>query len=74
MLPKVVGPVELLAGIALAEFVDILEMANPLLPVLVGDAGVWPVASKLLSAVSARVGFTRCCRAVVEGPLVARQG
>lgn len=36
MLPKVVGPVELLGGVALSELVLLLQVSNALFPVLVG--------------------------------------
>jgi hypothetical protein len=37
MLSEVVGPVELLGGVALSELVHLLKMSDPLFPVLVSS-------------------------------------
>ena len=76
VLAEVVGAVELLARVALSEFVDILEMSDPVLPVLVADAN--PALNlarpgKLFPAVPTNIGLAWPCCAVVEGPLIPGQ-
>ena len=76
VLAEVVGSVELLARVALAEFVHVLEMPDTVLPVLVAHANpalVLAGPGEFVPAVPANVGFVRPCGAVVERPLIARQ-
>lgn len=76
VLAEVVGTVELLARVALAKLVHVLEMTDPVLPVLVADANSGlglPGSGKLIPAVPANVGFAGPCGAVVERPLIASQ-
>ena len=78
MLAEMVGAVELLARVAFAKFVRILEMDDALLQVLVRDETAVlvpgrPCPLKLLAAIPAAVGLARVGRALVESSLVARQ-
>jgi len=88
VLPEVVGPVELLARVALAELVHVLEVPDARLPVRVGDVppspspsagrrggggGMSSRARELLAAIPTHVGVAGTRGAVVEGALVARQ-
>lgn len=75
VLPEVVRPEELLAAVALAELVRLLEVPDPLLPVRVRYVP-WPrapgpvaAASKVLAAVAARIRLARPVRTGVEGPV-----
>lgn len=77
VLAEVVGAVELLARVALAELVHALEVPHAVFPVLV--ARHRPVRAlarpgELLAAVAAHVGLAGPCRALVERPLPAGQG
>lgn len=86
VLAEVVCTEELLARVALAELVHLLEVAYALLPVLVRrrthrDASAGrsrsdgrPAAVVVLAAVAARVGLARMGRALVECTVVALQG
>lgn len=85
VLPEVVGAVELLVSIALAELVRVLQVADALLPVLLADgvihgrsAGVGrgrprgrPRASEVLAAEPACVA-SGARRALVEGLVITR--
>jgi hypothetical protein len=70
MLAEMIGSVELLARIALAEFVHVLEMTYAVLPVLF----VFPASGELLTAVSTYVRLAGPGCAVVKCPLVPGQG
>lgn len=75
MLSEVIGPVELLGAITLAKLVVVLQMTHALVPVLFSDMPHvtrrgQTRSSKLLTAVSAGVGFTRPCGGFVECPVV----
>lgn len=70
VLAEMIGSVELLARIALAEFVHILEMANTVVPVLF----LFPAPGKLLTAVSTNIRLTESCGAVMKSAFVPGQG
>jgi hypothetical protein len=78
VLAKMVRAEELLARVALAELVCVLQMSDALVPVLIGNVS-WRSAAhltgpgELFAAISARVGLARARCAVVEGPLVTCQ-
>jgi len=74
VLTEVICPEKLLAGIAFAELVHILQMANPLLPVIVTHCSIRSAPWKFLSAVTASIRFTWSCSAVVKGTRIAREG
>lgn len=80
MLPEVVCAEEFLAAVAFPKFVDFLEVANALFPVLVGSVsrgrstGASPVPGELLAAVTTRVCFTGAVGTVVESTIIAIQG
>ena len=70
VLAEMIRSVELLARVALAEFVHVLEMAYAVLPVLF----VFPAPRELLTAVSTDVRLTGLGCAIVECPFVSGQG
>lgn len=79
MLPEVISPPELLGHIALPEFVHILQVLGPRLPVFVRG----PFAAltdklahsgEIQTTIAASVGFTRSGRAVVKSSLEACHG
>lgn len=70
VLAEMIGSVELLARVALAEFVHILEMANTVVPVLF----LFPAPGKLLTAVSTNIRLTEPCGAVMKRAFVRGQG
>jgi hypothetical protein len=75
MLAEMVGPVELFARVALAEFVNVLKVADPLFQILLAHtdhALVLAGPRELLATVAADIDFTGFRGAVVEGSLVAR--
>lgn len=83
MLTEVVGAVKLLGRVALSKLVHFLQVANALLPVLVGRAlgknspaespstGSGTRASKFITAVTADVGLARSVGGLMEGTIVA---
>lgn len=83
VLTEVIGTVELLVGVALSEFVDFLQMSDPLLPILIcsmsrNDAAVEGAASwsttrsgKFQAAVAASICFTRMTGGVMESAVIA---
>ena len=76
VLAEVVGPVELLARVALAELVHVLKMPDAIFPFLIRRADsalALPGPGEFLPAVSANVSFAGPGSAIVERPLIARQ-
>jgi hypothetical protein len=77
VLPKVIGPVELLTRIALPKLVYISQVTRPDLPVRVGGERTFegrraPGTVERFAAVQADVGLARARGVFVKGPLVAR--
>lgn len=76
VLAEMIGPVKLLARVALPKFVHVLKMPDAILPILLVDTGcalVIAATRKFFSTVSTDVGFTGSGRAVVECALIACQ-
>lgn len=79
VLPEVICPEKLFAAVALAEFVNFLEMADALFPVLVGGMarrrGPWAatISWELLTAVAACVCLAGAVGAVMEGTVISVQ-
>ncbi len=76
MLAEVIRTIELFARVAFSKLVDVLEMANAILPVLLRDGDTTlaaPGSRELVPTVAARIGFAWLCRAVMESALIARQ-
>jgi len=78
MLSKVIGPIKLFGTIALAEFVNLLQMPHALVPVLLCEAartndGELAVALKVVATVAANVGLTWPSRVFVVCTLIRRQ-
>lgn len=74
MLPEVVCPEELLAGIALAELVHVLQMPDTVLPILLTSKDASRIASctgKFFTAIATRISLTRPRAAVVECAIVS---
>jgi hypothetical protein len=75
VLAEVVGAIKLLGRIALAKFVSVLKVPDPLLMVLVSDdesaVRATPSSGKFFSAIAAHIGLARSRCAVVECAIVA---
>lgn len=85
MLAEVVCPVKLLGRVALSELVHVLQMPDPLVPVMFCGVPRYDAAAEgtvpgtaagpgeLVAAVAARIGLARAVRRVVKSAIVARK-
>lgn len=77
MLSEVVCSVKLLGRVALPELVNVLQVANSIIPVLCSDepgpVGCHTRTMEIAAAISARVGGARPARRFVECAIVARK-
>ena len=74
MLSEVIRTVKLLAGITFAKFMHLLQVSQPLIPVMlrwVPRPSDTSAAAELLSTVSTCVSFTWPVAAVVESPIIS---
>jgi len=74
VLPEVVGPIEFLAGVALAELVDLLQMTDSVIPVLIcrlSRPSLTTAAHEFFTAVAANIDLPRVSCTIVESPIIA---
>ena len=79
VLSEMICSEKLLARVALSELVDVLEMADTLVPVLFRgmtdhrSARAASVAQEFVAAVAASIGLTRTTGALVKSSAIVRQ-
>lgn len=74
MLSEVIRTVKLFAGITFAEFMHLLQVSQPLVPVKFRWVPRPPDAtgaSEFLPTVAARVSFAWSARAIMKSPIIA---
>lgn len=74
MLSEVIRTIELLAGITFAEFMHLLQMSQPLIPVVfrrVPRTADTTATSEFLPTIAARVSFAWPVRAIMKCPVIA---
>lgn len=76
MLSKMICAVEFLARVALPEFMHLLKVSQPFIPILLSRLPWSPNAAtalKFFSTVATRVSFARPIGALVESAVIARE-